>query len=246
MTGEAEGADILAALVERCRPVVVLTGAGVSTESGIPDFRSPGTGLWTYVDPMRDLSATALKTRPAHFWRCFAALRGPGLAAEPNRGHLALARLEQSGHVRSIITQNIDGLHRKAGSARVLEIHGHLRTARCQECGATQPLLDALAQLESREVPECGCRGRLRPEVVLFEDPMPPVFERAWREAASCGLLLVVGSSLTVWPAASLVELAPRLAIVNRDPTPADGLAEVVIHDSAGAVLSDLADRVGA
>jgi NAD-dependent deacetylase len=238
--------DRLAELMERHRPAVVLTGAGISTESGIPDFRSPGTGLWNYIDPMEDLSAETLRARPAHFWRCFRALRGSGLKAEPNRGHLALARLEKSGHVRLVITQNIDGLHHKAGSRRVLEIHGHLRTARCQSCGQRQPLIEALEQLSSREIPECGCGGHLRPDVVLFGDPMPPAFEEAWRKAAGSRLLLVVGSSLTVWPAASLAELTPHLAVINRDPTPADVHADVVIRGSAGEILSALAERLGA
>jgi NAD-dependent deacetylase len=195
---------------------------------------------------MVDLSAGTLKSRPAHFWRCFAALRGPGLAAaEPNRAHLALARLEESGHIEAVITQNIDGLHQKAGSKRVTEIHGHIRTARCLRCEGEQPLAESLAQIETREVPECACGGALRPNVTLFGDPMPPDFEAAWETAASCRLMLVVGSSLTVWPAASLTDLAPHLAIVNREPTPADGLAEVVIHAPAGDTLSALAERLG-
>jgi len=234
----------LARLIRLHRPVVVLTGAGMSTESGIPDFRSRGTGLWNRIDPMQ-LSASALRRDPAGFWRRFGELWGSGPDFQPNRGHLALAGLERAGYVRSVITQNIDGLHQKAGSVRVLEIHGSLRTASCRRCGKSVPLEEAVAQLAGREVPECSCSGHLRPDVVLFEDPMPPVFERAWKEAAAAELLLVVGSSLTVWPAASLVHLTPRLAIINREPTPADSAAEVVIHGSAGGTLSAVAQRLG-
>ncbi len=234
----------LAALVRDHQPVVVLTGAGVSTESGIPDFRSPETGLWNLVDPMEFASVGALRQRPAEFWRGFAAVFGPSLAARPNAAHLALARLEAAGYVRSVVTQNIDGLHQKGGSVRVLEVHGSLRTASCLECSRVVPLTEALAQLEARGVPLCSCGGALRPDVVLFGDPMPPVFQRAWREAASSGLLLVVGSSLEVYPAASLAEVAPRVAIVNLQPTPADPVAKVAIHRPAGEVLSELADRL--
>ncbi|MCL6581580.1 MAG: NAD-dependent deacylase [Firmicutes bacterium] len=237
--------EALAELIRRHGPAVVLTGAGVSTESGLPDFRSPGTGLWERIDPVEHLSAKALRRRPAEFWRLFAVAFAAGLGARPNAGHLALARLEAAGHVRSVVTQNIDGLHQAAGSRRVLEVHGSLRTASCRRCGLAVPLKEALDQLERREVPECTCGGTLRPDVVLFEDPMPPVFETAWREAASAGLLLVVGSSLTVWPAAGLAEVASRLAIINRDPTPYDGRAEVVLHAGSGQTLTELVRCLG-
>lgn len=246
--------DRLAALVRSSQPVVALTGAGVSTESGLPDFRSPGTGLWNYVDPMEFASVGALRSRPAEFWRGFAAVFGSGLQAAPNQAHLALARLEAAGLLDSVITQNIDGLHTKAGSVRVYEIHGSLRTASCQRCGRMVPLADALRQLtddqsvggrEPKTVPVCSCGGILRPDVVLFEDPMPPAFEQAWRRAAAAGLILVVGSSLEVYPAASLVGLGRRLAIINLEPTTADRAADLVIRGPAGPVLSELARRLG-
>jgi len=234
----------LADLIRRRQPVVVLTGAGISTESGLPDFRGRGAGLWSRVDPMR-LSASALRRDPTRFWKVFAEIFGMAPDIEPNRGHLALAALERAGYIRSVITQNIDGLHQMAGSTRVLEIHGHLRTASCTRCGRRIPLAEALAQLDAREVPQCSCGTALRPDAVLFEDPMPPDFDQARAEAAACRLLLVVGSSLTVWPAASLVDYAPRLAVVNDEPTPADPAAEVVIHGSAGQTLSAVAERLG-
>jgi NAD-dependent deacetylase len=224
---------------------VALTGAGISTESGIPDFRSPGTGLWNYVDPSEHLSATALRERPAEFWQIFGRVFGPVLKTQPNPGHFALSRLWSAGYLRCIVTQNIDGLHQKANCARVLEIHGHLRTARCQRCGAQFPLGPVLARLDREPIPLCPCGGYLRPDVVLFEDPMPPAFDEALAEVRAASLLLVVGSSLTVWPAGSLAYLVPHLAIINRDPTPADSTADVVVRGSAGRVLVALCAALG-
>lgn len=274
------GSQLLAELLRLHRQTVVLTGAGVSTESGIPDFRSRDTGLWNRIDPMEYLSATALRTKPAVFWRCFDETFASGVTAGPNQAHFALAELEKAGYVRAIVTQNIDGLHQKAGSRRVIEVHGHLRTASCQRCGKTIPLGEALAQVRAAAaagaggrpaggcparqmpppggsaaapgrpaardsgpsgVPACSCGGLLRPDVVLFEDPMPEAFEEAWRLAAAANLVLVVGSSLTVWPAASLAECARRLAIVNLEPTPFDRRADVVVRGKAGEVLGAVA-----
>lgn len=236
--------EALASLLTRWRPAVALTGAGISTDSGIPDFRSPGTGLWNFLDPLEYLSATALRQRPAVFWEHFARVFGPVVEAQPNPGHLALTRLCQSGYLRAIVTQNIDGLHQKAGCQRVLEIHGHLRTAHCQRCGAELPLGEVLADFHPGTVPRCSCGGILRPDVVLFEDPMPPEFEEAADEVRAAPLLLVIGSSLTVWPASSLAYLAPRLAIINREPTPADEAADLVLRVSATATLLALTHRL--
>lgn len=236
----------LATLLSQHRGAVVLTGAGASTESGIPDFRSPGTGLWTQIDPMEYLSTDALFGRPEVFWQYFAVVFGPVLDAAPNAGHIALAKLEASGYINAVITQNIDGLHQKAGSSKVFEIHGHLRTAHCLRCGHTSSLKEAFAQLKARPVPRCPeCRGMLRPDTVLFGDPMPPAFYEAEQLAARTELMLVIGSSLTVWPAASLAYRTRKLAIINREPTPADSRADVVIHGKAGKTLEALVQHLG-
>lgn len=218
---------------------VALTGAGISTESGIPDFRSPGTGLWNRIDPMEYLSVDALYARPETFWKYFAEVFGPTLAAQPNAGHLALAKLEAAGFITGVITQNIDGLHQKAGSCTVYEVHGHLRTVHCQSCGRTYPMSEALALLKKEPIPHCPeCGGRVRPDVVLFGDMMPVAFSQAVAAVERSSLVLVVGSSLTVSPANSLAFQTPHLAIVNREPTPADCRADVVLSGGAGDTLS--------
>jgi NAD-dependent deacetylase len=233
-------------LVKNKGRAVALTGAGISTESGIPDFRSPGTGLWNRIDPMEYLSVEALYARPETFWKYFAEIFGPTLEAEPNAGHLALAKLETAGYITGVITQNIDGLHQKAGSRTVFEVHGHLRTVHCQSCGRTYPLTEALARLKNEPIPHCPeCGGRLRPDVVLFGDMMPVAFTQAVAAVERSSLVLVVGSSLTVSPANSLAFRTPHLAIINREPTPADGRADVVIREGAGETLSAVLKELG-
>lgn len=226
-------------------PAVVLTGAGISTESGIPDFRSPG-GVYSKVDPMEVLSVEALYERPALFWEFFANLKAPFLQARPNAGHQALARLEKAGHVRAVITQNIDSLHTRAGSDHVVEIHGHTRTVRCLQCPFTGRTEHALQQLREKPVPLCpDCGGHLRPDVVLFGD-VPELYPIACRLAAEAGILLVVGSSLSVSPANMLIHEARHAAIINRDPTTMDHLAEVTVQGPAGETLRQLAEALQA
>jgi NAD-dependent deacetylase len=213
----------LAGFIEANAPVVAFTGAGVSTASGLPDFRSPG-GLWERLDPMVDGHVDMLSRDPARVWQCWAE---PLVGAEilPNAAHDALARLEVAGLVAGIITQNIDGLHHAAGSIAV-EVHGHLRTARCLRCGSEEEMAPALGRYaESRLAPACNdCGGTLRPQVVLFGEPLPG---SAWgaavalvEHARGC---LCVGTSLQVYPAAGLAEAFARsrrpLAIVSLAPT---------------------------
>ena len=237
----------LAHLLEQYRgQTVVLTGAGVSTESGIPDFRSPGTGLWSHIDPMEYLSVDALYARPQTFWKYFAQVFGPTLDAQPNAGHIALAALEQAGYVHTIITQNIEGLHQKGGADNVLEVHGHLRTVHCRSCGRTYPMEKALSQLPNEPVPRCEkCGHSVRPDVVLFGDMMPVAFSQAVQAVEKSQLLLVVGSSLTVSPANTLAFHTSRLAVINRDPTPANGRADVVIYGTAGDTLTAITRELG-
>ncbi|HHV07520.1 MAG TPA: NAD-dependent deacylase [Firmicutes bacterium] len=236
----------LANLLKRHRgQATVFTGAGISTESGIPDFRSPGTGLWSHIDPMEYLSVDALYARPHNFWKYFSKVFGPTLDAQPNAGHIALAALENAGYIHTVITQNIDGLHQKAGAKKVLEVHGHLRTVRCNSCGRQYPMKEALAQLPKVPVPRCDdCGHSVRPDVVLFGDMMPPAFTQALQAVEQSQLVLMVGSSLTVSPANTLAFYASHLAIVNRDPTPADGRADVVVHGTAGQVLTAVTEEL--
>jgi NAD-dependent deacetylase len=232
----------LAALVRGRQPCLVLTGAGISTESGIPDFRSP-TGIWAQYDPMEYATIGAFRRDPVKVWE-FYALRFQALTtAEPNAGHLALAELERRGLVSAIVTQNIDGLHLRAGSQKVIEVHGSIRSAVCLECGERVPLDPAALQC-----PRCG--SMLKPDVVMFGELLPAgAMERASELARAAGLLLVVGSSLEVYPVAGLPEETVTsggvLAIVNRGATPYDTLATVRIDRGAGETLSALARELG-
>jgi NAD-dependent deacetylase len=237
-----ELATRLAELIREAQPCVVLTGAGVSTESGIPDFRSP-TGIWAEFDPLEYASIAAFRRDPAKVWSFYTPRFAMLTEAEPNDAHRALSALEQAGFVRAIITQNIDLLHERAGSRDVIEVHGSIRTSSCQACGASYPLAEVVALLETEAAPSCrSCAGVLKPDVVFFGELLPEgAIERASELAREAGLLLVVGSSLEVYPVAGLpletVQAGGRLAIVNRDPTPLDDDAELVVHAAAGETL---------
>jgi NAD-dependent deacetylase len=231
----------LAELIQQRQPCVVLTGAGISTESGIPDFRSP-TGIWAQYDPMEYATIAAFRRDPEKVWD-FYALRLEALAqAEPNAGHVALAELEGAGLVQTVVTQNIDGLHQRAGSRDVIEVHGSIRTAECLSCGATAPLEAA--------APRCSnCGALMKPGVVMFGELLPEgAMDRASELARAAGLLLVVGSALEVYPVAGLpeetVQSGGALAIVNRGATPYDRLATVRIDAGAGDTLSALAEEL--
>jgi NAD-dependent deacetylase len=238
-------------LVQERQPCVVLTGAGISTESGIPDFRS-AEGIWAEYDPAEVAHIDALRRRPAKVWE-FYALRIAALGqAEPNDGHRALAELEEQGWLQAVVTQNVDGLHQRAGSGEVVEVHGSMREAQCVDCGIRVAMADALEQLPLPACPECG--EVLKPGVVLFGELLPAdAIERAQRLAAEAALLLVVGSSLEVHPVASLpgqtLAAGGVLAIVNRGGTRWDARAKLVLDAGAGETLSALAaaiDIVGA
>jgi NAD-dependent deacetylase len=236
----------LAELVQSAEEVVVLTGAGISTESGIPDYRSQ-TGLWTRVDPMEYASIDAFRSDPAKVWGHYGPRLEMLLAAEPNEGHRALAELEERGIVRAVVTQNIDMLHTRAGSRDVVEVHGSIRTASCQVCGARYTVEQVLARLP---FPQCdACEGVLKPDVVFFGELLPQrAIDRAYELADSADLLLVVGSTLEVYPVAALPETTlahgGRLAIVNRGGTQYDRHADVVVDAGAGETLRALADAL--
>jgi NAD-dependent deacetylase len=225
----------------------VLTGAGISTESGIPDFRSAG-GIWERYDPAEVAHVDALRRDPVRVWE-FYALRLDALAgAEPNDGHRALAVLEEQGWIRAVVTQNVDGLHQRAGSREVVEVHGSLREAECTSCRIRVPMAAALEQLPLPACPECG--ELLKPGVVMFGELLPAAaIEQAVALAAEAGLLLVVGSSLEVHPVAALpgdtLAAGGALAIVNRGETPWDSRAQLVIEGGAGETLRALASALG-
>jgi NAD-dependent deacetylase len=227
----------LATLLRERQPCVVLTGAGISTESGIPDFRSP-TGIWAQYDPMEYATIDAFRRDPVKVWE-FYALRLDALAqAEPNAGHLALAELERRGLVQAVVTQNIDGLHQRAGSEEVIEVHGSIRTAECLACGEEAAL--------DRAMPRCPrCGEIMKPGVVMFGELLPAgAIDRATQLARAAGLLLVVGSALEVYPVAGLPEVAlsagGTLAIVNRGRTPYDDRADLKVDAGSGETLTRL------
>jgi len=232
-------AAALAALLIERQPCVVLTGAGISTESGIPDFRSP-TGIWAEVDPLEVASIQAFKRDPERVWGFYRARIGVLLEAEPNQGHLALAEVERRGLAQAIVTQNIDTLHSRAGSRDVIEVHGSIRAATCLDCRWTEELAGVLAQLEERTAPLCvHCGEILKPGVTLFGELLPSAaIERATDLARAAALMLVVGSTLEVWPVAGLPLEARSFAVVNRGPTALDRRAELKIDGDAGATLT--------
>ena len=236
----------LARLLRERQPCVVLTGAGISTESGIPDFRS-ASGIWAEVDPFEVASIQAFERDPVRVWAFYRQRMQLLLAAEPNAGHRALAELERLGLVRAVVTQNIDTLHTRAGSSDVLEVHGSIRRAVCIHCHWSTPTGVVLAQLDEASVPRCvHCGEVLKPGVTLFGELLPDgVLERATELARGAGLMLVVGSSLEVWPAAGLPLEARALAIVNRGPTALDDRALLTVDAGAGETLSAVLGALG-
>jgi NAD-dependent deacetylase len=236
---------MLAELIRANQPCVALTGAGVSTESGLPDFRSAG-GIWAEYDPYEVASIEAFRHDPERVWEFYALRLGVLADAAPNPAHLALAELEARGLVQAVITQNVDGLHGAAGSRDVVEVHGSIAGAVCLACGRRQAHVAKLLPL-----PRCGgCSAILKPGVVMFGELLPvESIDRATALAQNAALLLVVGTSLEVWPVAGLPEETVRhggkLAIVNRDPTPADARADLVVHGSAADVLAACTRALG-
>ena len=225
-----------------------LTGAGVSTDAGIPDFRSPA-GLWSDPLTMARLSAWGFRLSPKQFYETAFKLLPSLLAARPTQTHRLLVRLEQAGKLRWIITQNIDGLHQAAGSTSVIELHGSYRQCRCTRCGHNVGLAEVLAQGNPKDLPpRCHCGGILKPDLVLFGDPLPQeVFARALEVVKRCDLLMVLGSSLVVYPAAELPrrarEAGAKIIIVNREATPYDEIADVVLHIELGEFCTALATQ---
>jgi NAD-dependent deacetylase len=235
----------LAELIGSARSVVALTGAGISVPSGIPDFRSPGTGLWANVDPMEVAHISVWRREPQRFWgfygQRFATLEGK----QPNAAHRALAALEAAGRLDAVITQNIDGLHRAAGTAELVEVHGSIATASCLADGRTYPLAETRARLavDPEGIPRCDCGAPLKPDVVLFGELLDEAaMDRAGRLAAGADLLIAIGSTLEVHPVAGLPELTlaagGRLAVVTRSATPYDRVADVRL---SGDVVDELA-----
>jgi NAD-dependent deacetylase len=243
-----EGKTVLAELVGAARDVVIFTGAGISTESGIPDFRSPN-GIWSKVEPIWFEDFVASERARLEDWRRRFAFRDEFTVAEPNVAHLAIARLVAAGKCRAVITQNIDGLHQRAGvpAENLIELHGNATFATCLDCGRRHELADMeKAIAETGRSPRCtACGGLVKAAIVSFGQAMPAAeMRRAELAIETADLFVAIGSSLQVQPAASLPVAAKyqgaTLVIVNRDPTPLDELADRVLRGSIGTVFSAL------
>jgi len=230
---------------------VALTGAGSSTPSGIPDFRSSGSGLWTRYLPMEVASLTSFRQDPERFFEWLRPLASHLLDAQPNAAHVALAQLEKQNHLKSIITQNIDGLHQRAGSANVLQVHGTLTTLTCIGC---YQQVDAekfsAPYIEQGTIPYCeSCGNYLKPDVVLFEEQLPAqIWLKARQVTDACDLMIVAGTSLVVAPVAQLPERAwkngAKIIIVNKSPTYMDAHADVLLQGDVADIIPAIAAEV--
>jgi len=240
-----------AELLRNAKHIVVLSGAGISTPSGIPDFRSEGTGLWSSDEPMEVASLNTFRTHPERFFNWFRPLAGQIFYAIPNPAHEALVELENTNRKVSIVTQNIDGLHQKAGSKNIIEMHGTLDSLSCTNCFKSFEGKNFLQPfIEHGTIPLCAnCNGILKPDVILFGEQLP---QAAWFEAQSasrqCDLMIVAGTSLEVLPVASLpvqtVDRGAHLIVINNTPTYIDVRADVVILDDVATVLPNIVKRV--
>lgn len=239
--------DAFRAMIDTARRIVVFTGAGISTESGIPDFRSPGTGLWNKVKPIEFQEFVASEDRRQESWRRrFGSADTSWSNAKPNRGHLAVAKLIEEGHASAVITQNVDNLHQDSGVPpdQVIELHGNNSFATCLACETRYELADLKHQFETlgRIEPCSRCGGVIKTATISFGQSMPEAaMLQAQRVTVECDLFVVIGSSLVVYPAAGFPELAKRLGarlvIVNREPTPLDDIADLVLHREIGPTM---------
>jgi NAD-dependent deacetylase len=246
-----ESIQTAASLIKNSKNCVALTGAGISTRSGIPDFRTPGKGLWTQADPMEVASLSAFRHDPEKFYNWFHVLAVQMYAAQPNPAHTALARLENAGYLSAIITQNIDGLHTRAGAHHVLQVHGSLDTLTCTDCYRQVPASSVMEEyLNNCCMPRCpSCNAVLKPDVILFEEQLPvKIWNEAEEACRKCELMLVVGTSLEVLPSAKLPVLAldhgAKLIIINNTETFMDQRANVVIHGDVAEALPQIADKI--
>jgi NAD-dependent deacetylase len=232
-------------MLREARSALVLTGAGVSVPSGIPDFRSPGTGIWEKVNPMEVAHIDAFRRQPDRFWHFYAERFASLVDKQPNEAHEAIAELERRGVIRGVVTQNVDRLHRRAGSRNVVEVHGSIDWSVCPACGGRTKLERVLEMLaEHSGAPECpACIAPLKPDVVLFGEMLPEdAISEAYALAAEADLIVCVGSSLEVFPVASLPGVTRdgggRIALITQGPTPYDRDAELKL---TGDVVQELA-----
>ena len=242
--------EFAADLLRGAKRAVALTGAGISTPSGIPDFRSEGTGLWSRDEPLDAASLSSFRVAPEKFFRWFRPLAGQIFNALPNAAHLALAELEKAGKLRTVITQNIDTLHQKAGSRHVVEMHGTMGTLSCTSCyHQVESKKYIQSFVESGDIPRCpSCNNILKPDVILFGEQLP---QAAWMEAQTesrqCDLMLVAGSSLEVLPVAGLpmqaLDRGAHLLIINNTPTYLHSRADLTIQENVADIIPAIMER---
>ena len=250
MDGDGDNVEKLANLAAAARRIVFFTGAGISTESGIPDFRSPGAGLWRQMQPIPFQDFIADDAVRQESWRRRFNGERALENAKPNKGHLSIARLVEEGCCRAVITQNVDNLHQDSGVPEdlVIELHGNAGYAKCLDCGLRYEIAELEDQFRQlRRVAPCSrCGGVIKAATISFGQAMPErEMRRAQAAVADCDLMIVAGSSLVVYPAAAFPEtaksLGAKLAIVNREPTPLDAIADLVVHGEIGPTLSYVA-----
>src|ERR1700690_3846862 len=250
-TSVQDAIEFIAELLRKAQRAVVLTGAGLSTPSGIPDFRSEGTGLWSHDEPREAASLNTFRTDPGKFYAWFRPLASQIFDAKPNQAHTALAQLEREGHIHSIVTQNIDLLHQKAGSINDIEMHGSLATFSCTQCFQQVQAIPYLKPfVEKGETPRCpSCGAVLKPNVILFGEQLPQkaLFD-AQRACRACDLMVVAGSSLEVLPVASLpmqaLDSGAHLVILNNSSTYLDVRADSVLKGDVADMLPAIAEQV--
>jgi NAD-dependent deacetylase len=248
-----EGIEQAAKILKRANYATALTGAGISTPSGIPDFRSRGSGLWDLVDPLEVATIFAFRQRPQAFYDWIRPLVRLAAKAEPNRAHFALAELEEMGVLREVITQNVDGLQQRARSKKVIEVHGHLRQATCIRCYVTVPAESLIqAFLQTGDIPRCGeCNGVMKPNVILVGEQLPAGALIAAQQAArKSDVMIVAGSSLEAAPAGDIPVLTKqhrgKLVFINLGPTHLDEMADVMIRADVVDALPRLVEAVRA
>jgi NAD-dependent deacetylase len=241
----------LADLIRSAGSVVALTGAGISVPSGIPDFRTPGTGLWANVDPMAVAHIDAFRRDPEQFWAFYGERFQTLEDKQPNRAHEVLAELEEAGLLDAIITQNIDQLHTRAGTREIVEVHGTIAHSSCLSCRAQYPLADVRGRQSSdgRGIPRCECGQPLKPDVVLFGEYLPvDALLRADQLAAAADLMLCIGSSLEVYPVAELplrtLATGGQIAIITKGPTPLDHRAAIRLEGDVVVELESVAEAL--
>lgn len=234
-----------AEMIKNSKYTVILTGAGLSTESGIPDFRSPETGLWEKIDPMKALSVDVLMNSPREFYNTGFSIILSMIDAKPNKAHYYIKELEDMGLIQTLVTQNIDNLHYEAGSKNVYEVHGQSRTCSCMKCKKKYEISDIEKLIISDCIPPiCSCGGVIRPDVILFGDMLPDCFYDAVESVKNADLLIVLGSSLSVSPVNYMAQICKRLMIINLGKTSYDERAELIINEKASLALENILEHL--